>query len=140
MRLVGTTKSGAGSHRPRHQSSVKILLMVNASPWGASLGATALRFARAACGEGHAVPAVYFRGDGVYQAQAGGQADHGAEHLADAWAEFAHTHDTALLLCAAAGARRFSAAQAEALVPPWRLAGLAEWVDWLERTDRVVGF
>ena len=112
--------------------------MVNASPWGASLGATALRFARAALAEGHTVPAVYFRGDGVYQAQSGRQADPGAESLAEAWADLARAHEAVLLLCASAGARRFP--EAQAFAPPWRLAGLAEWVHWLERTDRVVSF
>jgi len=114
--------------------------MVNASPWGASLGGTALRFLRAALAAGHAVPVVHFREDGVYHVLPGARTDPGAEDLYRGWVELAGAHDTTLALCSAASARRLPADATAALEAPWRVAGLAEWVGWLDSCDRVVRF
>ena len=58
-------------------------MIVNASPWGSTLAATALRFARAASDDGDSL-AVYFQGEGVYNAMAGSVDDAGAVRLC-AW-------------------------------------------------------
>ena len=56
---------------------MKILVIVNESPWGSSLASTALRFVHAACAAGHEVPAVFFHNDGVYNALEGEVSDGG---------------------------------------------------------------
>lgn len=119
---------------------MKILLLVNASPWGGSLAATALRFLRAALAAGHEVPAVYFRGEGVYHALRGRRADPGTEDHWRAWDGLAREHDFDLLLCSAAAARRLPADQADGLEAPWREAGLAEGLGLIGQADRVVSF
>ncbi len=111
--------------------------MVTASPWGGSLAATALRFARAAVAEGHAVGPVYFRGEGVYQVLSGRQADPGSEDLSSAWRALAESQAFELLLCSADAARRLPPGPVTA---PWREAGLGEWFGCLADADRVVSF
>ncbi len=114
--------------------------MVHASPWGGSLAATALRFLRALLAAGHEVPAVYFRGDGVYHALPGRQTDAGADDLWRSYAELARAHDFELLLCSAAAARRLPTTGADALEPPWREAGLARGFELMAAAERVVSF
>lgn len=115
---------------------MKLFVIINESPWGRSLSSAALRFVRAARDQGHSVPAVYFRDDGVYHALRGRMADSGHEHPADAWAVAAGS-DTELLLCSSAVARRFDGSLDTG---PFREAGLARmWALALE-CDRVVTF
>lgn len=99
----------------------------------------ALRFLRATLDAGHKVSAVYFRGDGVYHAMPGQQADPGAEDLSMAFAALAQSQSIGLLLCSAALTRRFPARQAS-FESPWEPAGLARWVELLGESDRVVNF
>lgn len=113
--------------------------MVNTSPWGSSRSGVALRFLRAVVGAGHEVSAVYFRGDGVYHAMPGRQADPGAEDLSLAFAALAQSQDIDLLLCSAALTRRFAESRA-GFEAPWQAAGLARWVELLQDSDRVVSF
>jgi sulfur relay (sulfurtransferase) complex TusBCD TusD component (DsrE family) len=65
---------------------VKILIIVNESPWGATLPVAALRLARAMAVDGHEIDAVFFRGDGVYNACRGRGVDAGTPDLAREWA------------------------------------------------------
>lgn len=115
---------------------MKLLVIVNESPWGRSLASTALRFVRAARAQGHSVPAVYFRDNGVYHALRGRMADSGQERPADAWVALAGS-DTELLLCSSAAARRLDAPGAQA---PFREAGLARMWALALACDRVVTF
>jgi len=119
---------------------VNILLIVNESPWGSTLAGAAVRFLEAAQSVGHRVPAVYFHGDGVYNALPGRVSDAGATDLTTAWCRLGRDHGVDLLLCSAAAARRFSAQVAESLEAPFREAGLAEMLQWAASCDRVVTF
>lgn len=110
------------------------------SPWGASRAATALRFARAVLAAGHELPAVYFRGDGVYHVLPGRQADPGAEDLHQAWTGLAAESHVDLWLCSAACARRLPPPEAGVTAPQWRETGLATWLECLAGADRVVAF
>lgn len=121
------------------KSSVKILLMVNTSPWGSSRSGVALRFLRAALARRHELSAIYFRADGVYHALPGRQADPGTEDLSTVYAELARAHHIELLLCSAAVTRRFSE-NATGFQDPWRVAGLARWVELLDQSERLVAF
>jgi len=118
------------------QFNVKILVIVNASPWGGSLGVTALRLVRAMLDHGFAVVAVYFRGEGVYHALEGRIVDNGTPPLRDAWLELGRKNDVPLLLCSSASQRRLPA------LPPvgFREAGLVEVLETMRCCDRVVSF
>lgn len=121
------------------KSSLKFLVMVNTSPWGSSRSGVALRFLRATLEAGHEVSALYFRGDGVYHAMPGRQADPGATDLSKGYASLAQSGQFQLLLCSAALSRRFEAS-ADTFQAPWQAAGLARWVELLGESDRVVSF
>ena len=92
--------------RASGQFNVKVLVIVNESPWGGSLAVTALRLARAMPGQGLDIAAVYFRNEGVYQALAGRAQDSGTPCLRDGWLELSRQHGAPLLLCSSAAQRR----------------------------------
>jgi len=113
---------------------VKILVIVNSSPWGSSLGTTALRLVKALAPNGLQVAAVYFRGDGVYQSQAGRAGDTGTPELSGSWLELARQHRFPLLVCRSAAQRRLP----EAAGDGFREAGLAEVLELADTCDRVL--
>ena len=115
---------------------MKILLIVNSSPWGSTLGVTALRFARAAVAEGMTVTAVFFREDGVFQAIGGTVSDAGTPPLAEAWPEFADSCGARLLVCRSSGLRNLRAIPSGA----YQEAGLAEMMELMAASDRVVSW
>ena len=115
---------------------MKILIIVNESPWGSSLGMTALRLTRALVAEKARVGAVFFREDGVYQSRAGRAVDPGTVCLAGAWRSLAEQAGFPLLVCSAAAQRRLEG-------PPqdgFREAGLPEVLEVMAACDRVVTF
>jgi tRNA 2-thiouridine synthesizing protein D len=115
---------------------VKILVIVNVSPWGGSLAVTALRLVRAMLSQGHDVAAVYFREEGVYQALAGRASDSGTPALRDAWQSLHSEHGVPLLVCSSAAQRRLEQAPAAG----FREAGLAEVLETMQACDRLVTF
>lgn len=115
---------------------MKILAIVEHSPWGSSLPVTALRMLRALSGNGQIIDAVYFRGDGVYNALPGRASDAGTPNLAEAWKDFARGSKASLLLCSSASRRRLDCIPSEG----FREAGLPEMLERLAACDRVVSF
>jgi len=113
---------------------MKILLIVNSSPWGSTLAVTALRFARAVVAEGMTVTAVFFREDGIFHAVGSRATDAGTPALSEAWPEFALTNGAELLVCRSSGQRNL----AQSLSGPFREAGLAEMMALMAASDRVV--
>lgn len=113
---------------------MKVLVIVNTSPWGGSLAVTALRLARAMVRDGLHIAAVYFREDGVYQALPGRVADAGTPSLRDAWLELMRDAGVPLLLCSSAAQRRLGACPEGG----FREAGRAEVLELLQGCDRVV--
>jgi tRNA 2-thiouridine synthesizing protein D len=115
---------------------VKILVIVTESPWGSSLGVTALRLVRALVGEGEQLCAIYFREEGVYHAQQGRANDAGTPDLFEAWKELSENEGIPLMLCSSAAQRRLGRA------PGGRFqeAGLAQMMGFLQDCDRVVTF
>lgn len=96
----------------------------------------ALRLSRAMAADGHEIEAVYFRGDGVYNALPGRAADAGTPDLAVAWSSLAESGGFPLLLCSSAAARRLDSAPGQG----FREAGLAELLERMAACDRVVTF
>ena len=123
-----------------HKFTVKVLVIVNSSPWGGSLGVTALRLVRAmlrdGLRDGLRVAAVYFREEGVYQALPGRVGDAGTPNLRDAWLELQSQAGVPLLLCSSAAQRRLEACPEGG----FREAGRAEVLELMQGCDRVVAF
>jgi len=115
---------------------MKILLIVNNSPWGGTLGLTALRFARAVVSEGMLLTAVFFREDGVYHALTSRSTDRGTPETVNAWLEISRSSGARLLLCSASSQRRLEVAPAG----EFREAGLAEMMELMAASDRLVTF
>lgn len=113
---------------------MKILLVVNSSPWGSTLAVTALRFARAVIAEGMTISAVFFREDGVFHAVGGRATDAGTPALTEAWPEFARSCGAQLLVCRSSGQRNL----AQSPFGAFREAGLAEMLELMAASDRVV--
>jgi sulfur relay (sulfurtransferase) complex TusBCD TusD component (DsrE family) len=113
---------------------VKVLVIVNQSPWGATLPVVALRLVRAMSSGGVDIDAVYFRGDGVYNALPGRATDAGTPNLAEEWSSLSESAGFALLLCSSASSRRLDCAPGRG----FREAGLADVLSRLADCDRVV--
>jgi tRNA 2-thiouridine synthesizing protein D len=114
---------------------VKILIIVNESPWGSSLGVTALRLARAMLAGKAQITAVFFRGDGVYHTQPGRITDGQTPALNEEWQSLG-TAGIPLLVCSSAAQRRMP----EAPAGTYREAGLVELMEIMASSDRVVTF
>jgi tRNA 2-thiouridine synthesizing protein D len=113
---------------------VKVLVIVNDSPWGATLPATALRLARSILRGGHEIEAVFFRGDGVYNALRGRASETSTPNLADDWTALAGDAGIALLLCSSAASRRLDNAPGDGFIT----AGLADVLERMAACDRVL--
>jgi len=115
---------------------VKILIIVNESPWGSSLGVAAFRMVGALAGDKAQVSAVYFREEGVYHAQPGRATDHGTPDLFTQWQLLAEQKGFPLLVCSSAAQRRMG----QPCTGLYREAGLAEVMELLASSDRLVTF
>lgn len=81
--------------------------------------------------------AVFFREDGVYNALAGTLADAGTPELSAAWRELAARCGTKLLLCSASTQRRLPAG---CEITEFQQSGLADMLEWVQTSDRVISF
>ena len=117
-----------------------IMVIVNESPWGSSIASTAMRFVQAAHLAGNRVVAIFFKNDGIYNAQSGSMSDDGLISPANGWCEIGREKSTPLLLCPAASARRFDQALIDKLPKEFRQAGLLEMWAIAQDCDRVVTF
>jgi sulfur relay protein TusD/DsrE len=115
---------------------VKILVIVTESPWGSSLGVTALRLVRALINEGEQLCAIYFREEGAYHAQQGRAGDAGTPCLYEAWEGLARNQGVRLMVCSSAAQRRLDEAPGGCFAE----AGLAQMLEMLQDCDRVVTF
>lgn len=115
---------------------MKVLVIVNASPWGGSLAVTGLRMVRAMLLRGLQIDSIQFRGEGAYNARAGQGVDSGTPEFPAAWLELAAEHGFPLLLCSSASTRRLD----PELDSGFRVAGLPELMERMAGCDRVVTF
>ena len=117
---------------------MNVVVMVNSSPSGSTLSATALRFVSACAGAGLRVKAVYFRGDGVYNLLEGPMSDDSLPAMQIAWVDFAGRHGAELLACSADVSRRLPEGSVEGT--GFTVAGLARWWQLVDESDRMVVF
>lgn len=115
---------------------MKVLVIVNESPWGATLPVAALRLVRAMLAKGTTIDSVYFRGDGVYNALPGRATDAGTPDLPREWADLSASVGVPMLLCSSAASRRLDSTSGNG----FREAGLAEVLERMSACDRVVTF
>jgi sulfur relay (sulfurtransferase) complex TusBCD TusD component (DsrE family) len=114
--------------------SVKVLFIVNSSPWGGTRGVVALRLVRALPASGLEAAAVYFREEGVYQALPCRSTDAGTPALREAWLELAAERGFPLLLCSSAAQRRLESCPSGG----FREVGRAEVLELMGECDRVM--
>jgi len=125
---------------------VKFLVIVNESPWGSCLALSAWRFVVASLDSGIQIPAVFFRGEGVYNALSAEATDAGIESLSVAWLDLETRAGTRLLLCSSSRKRRLPALPAPGfngpacIAPGFIESGLPEMFDLMLTCDRVVTF
>ncbi len=120
---------------------MNIFIIVSTSPWGSTLGLTALRFAEQVVSGGDAVNGIFFHEDGVYHAQAGSTNEAGVADLTSAWHHLAVSQDFPLLVCQASARRRFPGdSQVLADLNGFSEAGLAQFLEHCAAADRVVKF
>lgn len=115
---------------------MKILIIVNESPWGSTLGVSALRLTRAMLAAKAQIAAIFFNGEGVYHAQPARAVDSGTPDLCREWQALAGPAGIPLLLCSSAAGRRLQ----EAPAGGYREAGLVELMEIMAGSDRVVSF
>lgn len=115
---------------------MKVLVIVNASPWGGSLAVTALRMVRAMLSRGLSIDSIQFRGDGVYNALAGQGTDSGTPGFPGAWLDLANEHGFPLVLCSSASTRRLDPSPQKG----FRTTGLPEMLERMATCDKVVTF
>lgn len=115
---------------------MKVLVIVNESPWGSTLPATALRLVRSMLLHEVEVDSVFFRGDGVYNALQGRATDAGTPDLAAEWRSLSESSRFPLLLCSSAASRRLDSSPGVG----FREAGLGEVLERLLSCDRAVNF
>lgn len=115
---------------------MKVLVIVNESPWGSTLPVTALRLVKSLLSGNADVDSIFFRGDGVYNALQGRACDSGTPDLAAEWLALSSSCGCSLLLCSSAASRRLDCAPREG----FREAGLAEVMERVLSCDRVVAF
>lgn len=115
---------------------MKVLVIVNESPWGSTLPATAFRLVKSLLTGDVEVDSIFFRGDGVYNALQGRACDAGTPDLAAQWITLSESSGFPLLLCSSAASRRLDSAPGEG----FREAGLPEVMERLTSCDRVLAF
>lgn len=127
---------------------MNIALLVTAAPHQENAW-QALAFARAALAAGHAVPRVFFYGDGAAHGNALLLPPQDEAHVARDWATLAAAHGIELVVCIAAAlkrgvmdpdtARREERAAAN-LAPGYILSGLGQLTEAMIEADRLVSF
>lgn len=115
---------------------MKVLVIVNESPWGSTLPTTALRLVKSLLADNTEVDSIFFRGDGVYNALPGRACDAGTPDLAAEWLALSASSGFSLLLCSSAASRRLDCAAGAG----FREAGLAEVMERVASCDRVLAF
>ncbi|MER2492264.1 sulfurtransferase complex subunit TusD [Catenovulum sediminis] len=125
----------------------RFLLFVTSSPEQQS-ALSAFQFAKQAC-QKHQLPAVFFYSDGVYIANELRSPPTDEFDLCQAWQTLAEQYKIELIICSAAAQRRgvlnldeanYHGKSSYNLATPFRLGGLAEYVELQAQADKVLQF
>ena len=120
-------------------SNMKFLVIVNENPTTSGAAQFAQRFVRSSIHCGHEVSAVFFQGQGIFNAFQGIE-NPLEQDSASGWQEIAESGNTALLLCSAAMARNKGILPVADPAPVYRVSSLSHMWDLAMKCDRLVSF
>lgn len=127
---------------------MKFALLVTAAPHQQQAW-QALEFGRAALAAGHALPRVFFYGDGALHGNALLLPPQDEANVQKGWQQLAHNHGTELVICIAAAIKRGvmdadTAAREEKpgsnLAAGFVISGLGQLAEVMLEAERVVSF
>ncbi|WP_416394799.1 sulfurtransferase complex subunit TusD [Allohahella sp. A8] len=130
-------------------SSLTYSLLVMSAPLGHQAPYTAEQFCRAAIARGHRIFRVFFYHDGVYNALSTAVPPQDAAQLPAGWRELRDQHDVALTVCIASALKKGVVDAGEAkryeldavtLDSHFEIAGLGDWIEATQVSDRILTF
>lgn len=128
---------------------MRYAILVTCSPQRRAASDTAYRFAAAALMMGQEIVRVFFHGEGIYHALATLTPPVEEPDPVRRWGELAERYALDLVVCVAAAQRRGLLMPEEnrrrhyrdsLIAPGFRIAGLSQWVEAVQRAERVVVF
>lgn len=124
-------------------------LVITGAPYASQAPQTALSFAHALVERGHSIDRVFLYGDAVLLASALTAPPSDEPDWTGAWCDFLVSHQVPAIACIASALRRGIVDKTEQgryelaahnLADPFILAGLGEWVEGMNQSDRVIRF
>jgi tRNA 2-thiouridine synthesizing protein D len=124
-------------------------IVISGAPYSSQAPGSALAFCRALLRQGHRIDRVFLYGEGVHLASLLSAPPSDEQNLRDQWCEFLAEHAIEGIACIASALRRGIVDETEQrryqltasnLASPFLLAGLGEWVQGMQDSDRVVRF
>ncbi|MDY6799104.1 MAG: sulfurtransferase complex subunit TusD [Pseudomonadota bacterium] len=131
------------------QGSLSYTIVISGAPYSSQAPGSALAFCRALIRQGHRIDRVFLYGEGVLLASLLSAPPSDEENLRDRWCDFLAEHQIEGIACIASALRRGVVDKTEQhryqlpacnLASPFLLAGLGEWVQGMQDSDRVVRF
>lgn len=125
------------------------MLLVCRAPYTHQSADTALKFAESLVGKEHIIEQVFFYHDGVYVASELNSPEQAERNITKSWAEFSRSNNIELVACSHSAMKRGILDQQFArqsdhahpnLHPQFKLAGLGQFVDAVNKSDRMVSF
>lgn len=124
-------------------------LVITGAPWTSQAPQSALNFAQALLSAGHRIDRIFLYGDGVHLASALVTPPSDEQHWPALWAELLQEQLIPATACIASALRRGIINEAEQaryqlaasnLLSPFEVAGLGDWVESKNQSDRVMYF
>lgn len=131
------------------QPPLSYTIVISGGPYSSQAPGTALAFCRALLRKGYRIDRVFLYGEGVLLASTLSAPPSDEQNLRDQWCDFLTEHQIEGIACIASALRRGIVDETEQrryqlsannLAMPFQLAGLGEWVQGMQDSDRVVRF
>lgn len=131
------------------QGPLSYTIVISGAPYSSQAPASALAFCRALLRQGHRIDRVFLYGEGVHLASLLSAPPSDEQNLRDQWCELLAEHAIEGIACIASALRRGIVDETEQrryqltasnLASPFLLAGLGEWVQGMQDSDRVLRF
>ncbi|WP_323750900.1 sulfurtransferase complex subunit TusD [Marinobacter sp.] len=130
-------------------NSLAYTLVITGAPWTTQAPQTALMFARGALSAGHRIDRVFLYGEGVHLASSLSSPPSDEVHWPQQWSDLLKEHNIPAAACIASALRRGLVDETEQaryelagnnLRSPFIIAGLGEWVEGKQTSDRTLYF